>query len=108
MRCRQVRSVSALHMLMISPNSLSPLKVVVWPMFKHPTVRQAFRGALVLAISFAGLAIASAADTNTGTVLRLAPRTPTSAGETHAALALTSEKISGAYHITGRAKVVAQ
>lgn len=73
---------------------------------KHFTIRHAFRGALMLAISFSGLAIASAADT--GTVLRLTPRTPTSAGETHAALTLTSEKVSGTYRITGRAKVVQQ
>jgi hypothetical protein len=78
----------------------------MWSLPRDPSQRQTFRGALVLAISFGGLVTANAVDSNT--VLRLAPKKPTSASETHAALAISSKRISGAYHITGRAKVVAQ
>ncbi len=69
-------------------------------------MKNALRGAVLLAVSFWGLATAAATDLNT--VLRLAPKKPVSLNETHAALAISSKRISGAYHLSGRAKVVAQ
>jgi hypothetical protein len=91
---------------MILPNNLVPsLKALMWPMFKT-IVKQAFRAALLLAVSLAPVASSSAADTSV--VLRLTPKKPTSASETHASMVLSSGRLSGAYSITGRAKVVAQ